>query len=86
MNINLDDPSISPSVKAIVESLPPFMKLADAARVLGVDVSTVIQWHRVGRIEAVRTSPGSKTRLIIFRSEIARLLSSMGQPAPEDGV
>lgn len=61
----------------LVSHLPPLVPAKDAADFLGTTTRTLRRWVRVGRITVLRTDNAGSGRVLIPRSEIARLLASM---------
>jgi predicted site-specific integrase-resolvase len=71
---------IDPEALAAVAELPPLVPLAKVAEFFGVAERTCREWARTpGKLRVVKTSPGGSGRVLVARTEVARLLSTMTQ-------
>jgi excisionase family DNA binding protein len=52
---------------------PKLITTAEAAKLLGVDRSTLIRWVRAGKIAATVTVPGYRGALLFERSDVDAL-------------
>jgi hypothetical protein len=64
--------------KEVVSHLPCLVREADAAEALGVSVRTLRRWGAGGKIQRrLRTAPSGSGRVLIPRTELARLIARM---------
>lgn len=68
MSINAND------VAATTVQLPPLLTCKEAAVHLRVSTRTIRRWAKSGRLNIGRTTAGRGGKLLIPRTEIARLL------------
>jgi excisionase family DNA binding protein len=64
-------------VEQILEGLPPLLDLKETAAVLRCSTRSVRRRVEDGRLRALRTAEGGSGRLLVPKSELKRLLSTM---------
>ena len=71
---------IDPEALAAAAELPALVPLAKVAEFFGVSERTCREWARTpGKLKTIKTSPGGSGRVLVARTEVARLLTSMRQ-------
>ncbi len=68
-----------------LRELRPVLTLKEAADTLRVSPRTVKRWAAAGKIRLQRTDPGPGGRLLVLRSEVARVLARIEDPCPFPG-
>ena len=76
--------TVAPEVRDLADELPLFLRVREAADVLGVSTDTIRRRIATGQLRAFRTSPKRGGSLRIARGDMLALLASMRVRTPFD--